>query len=214
MENNHIHSLERIGNSVLMRGESDYPWVYISSANEDELALVMDRLVDDKRFAVIEDWMLPLLTRGKTIAWQLSTIKLILPQSVELAPVLGHSIAPLSISNAQYLHTHSDYQSVTSPAYIRGRIRQGPSAGISVAGKLAAWVMTHDDGAIGFLHVLEAHRRKGYAYALTVYLCQELRAQGKMPYVHIEETNVNSMNLATKAGFVKDRRVHWLEIHR
>ena len=65
---------------------------------------------------------------------------------------------------------------------------------------------------VGFLHVLEAYRRKGYAYDLTVYLIHKLRAQGTIPFVHIEETNIKSMNLAMKLGFRKDRRVHWFEI--
>ena len=75
-----------------------------------------------------------------------------------------------------------------------------------------AWAMTHDDSAIGFLHVLEAYRRQGFAYELTVYLIHQLRQQGKIPFVHIEETNLKSIHLAMKLGFRKDRRVHWFEI--
>ena len=70
MENNPIHRLERIGNSVVLRGESDQHWVYISSPNEQELHAVVSTLTkDDRFFAVIEDWMLPLLTANKTLVW-------------------------------------------------------------------------------------------------------------------------------------------------
>ena len=213
MENNLVHRLDRIGNSVVLRGESDRRWVYISSPNEQELDAVVSTLTkDDRCFAVIEDWMLPLLTTNKTLVWQLSTMKLVLPAHVTFSQMPQFPIAPLSIHDAQYLYEHSQYQGLISPDYIRDRIQQGLSAGIHVSGQLVAWAMTHDDSAIGFLQVLEAYRRQGYAYALTVYLIHQLRQQGKIPYVHIEETNLKSMHLAMKLGFRSDRRVHWFEI--
>lgn len=213
LENNHIQSLERIGDSVLLRGESDHCWVYISSPNEEDLRTVLGRLTkDDRYFAVVEDWVLPMLTKGKTIVWQLSAMKLILPESINFPHAFKYPIDPLSVDDAKYIYEHSDYRAVTSPEYIRERIQRGLSAGVHISGQLAAWAMTHDDGAVGFLHVLEAHRRKGYGYGLTVYLIHKLRAQGKIPFIHIEETNNKSINLAMKLGFKKDRRVHWLEI--
>jgi 8-oxo-dGTP diphosphatase len=72
--------------------------------------------------------------------------------------------------------------------------------------------MTQDDGSIGLLHVLEQHRKKGYAYDLTVYLVERIRAAGRIPFVHIEETNTKSMALALKLGFRKDRRLRWFKI--
>ena len=44
MENNPIHHLERIGNSVVLRGKSDQHWVYISSPDEQELHAVVSTL--------------------------------------------------------------------------------------------------------------------------------------------------------------------------
>jgi 8-oxo-dGTP diphosphatase len=213
MENNSIHHLERIGKSVILRGESDQHWVYISSPNEQELHAVVSTLTkDDRCFAVIEDWMLPLLTANKNLVWQLSTMKLVLPPYVTFPQISQDHIAPLSVNDAEYLYEHSLYQGVLSPDYIRDRIRQGVSAGIQKDGQLVAWGMTHDDSAIGFLHVLEAYRRQGLAHELTVYLIHQLRQQGKIPFVHIEETNHKSIHLAMKLGFQKDRRVHWFEI--
>jgi 8-oxo-dGTP diphosphatase len=213
MENNLVHHLERIGNSVILRGESDQRWVYISSPNEQELHAVVSTLTkDDRCFAVIEDWMLPPLTADKTLVWQLSTMKLVLPAHVTFPQISHAHIAPLSVNDAEYLYEHSLYQGVVSPAYIRDRIQQGVSAGIHKDGQLVAWAMTHDDSAIGFLHVIEAYRRQGLAHELTVYLIHQLRQQGKIPFVHIEETNLKSIRLAMKLGFRKDRRVHWFEI--
>lgn len=213
MEQNRVHQLDRVGNSVVLRGESDQRWVYISSPNEQELCTVVGTLTsDDRCFAVIEDWMLPLLTSKRTLVWQLSTMKLVLPDSVTFPQIPDAHITPLSVDDADYMYEHSLYQSVTSPEYIRDRIRQGISAGIYEDGQLVAWAMTHDDSAMGSLHVLEAYRRRGLAYDLTVYLIHRLRQQGKIPFVHIEETNLKSLRLALKLGFQHDRRVHWFEI--
>ncbi len=213
MENNPTHSFERTGDSVVLRGESDHPWVYISSPDEQELASVLKTLTDNDRFfAVIEDWMLPAFTAGKTLVWQLSTMKLVLPEHVTFPQNPESHITPLSVDDAQYLYEHSMYQGVTSSDYIRDRIQNGLSAGIHDSGKLVAWALTHDDSAIGFLHVLPAYRKMGYAYELTVYLINQLRKQGRIPFVQIEETNLKSMRLAGKLGFRKDRRVHWFEV--
>lgn len=213
MENNPVHSIEQTGNSVVLRGESDHPWVYISSPNEQELTTVIKTLTkNDRFFAVIEDWMLPALTAGNTFVWQLSTMKLVLPQHITFPQKPESHITPLSVNDAQYLYEHSMYQGVTSSDYIRNRIQNGLSAGIHDSGKLVAWALTHDDSAMGFLHVLPAYRRMGYAFELTVYLINQLRKQGRIPFVQIEETNLKSMRLAEKLGFRKDRRIHWFEV--
>jgi 8-oxo-dGTP diphosphatase len=213
MENYFVRSLERIGNSVLLRGMSDCQWVYISSPGERELKDVLERLTEDDRdFAAIEEWMLPLLIRGRALSWELSMMRLVLPEEVTFPKTPLSHITPLSPDDAEYMYEHSVYQAVTRPEYIRARIQGGPGAGIRDSGKLAAWLMTQDDGSIGVLHVLDEYRGRGYAYDLTVYLIARLREQARIPFVHIEETNTKSMNLALKIGFRKDRRIHWFKI--
>ena len=214
MESYPVRSLERIGNSVLLRGVSDCLWVYISSPDERELKDVAERLTEEDRdFAAIEEWMLPILIpRGRTLSWELSMTRLVLPEHVAFPKALLSPLTPLSLDDADYIYEHSIYQNVTRPDFIRGRIQGGPSAGIRDSGKLAAWLMTQDDGSIGVLHVLDEYRGRGYAYDLTVYLIARLREQGRLPFVNIEDTNTKSMNLALKLGFRKDRRIHWFKI--
>lgn len=215
MEDNPVHTLERTGNSVLMRGTSDHRWVYISSPDEQELlALSAGLTEEDSYFAVIEDWMLPVLTSHRSIEWQLSCMKLVLPEEVTFSAMPLTEITPLSIDDVQYLHENSIYQSFSSPDYIRERIQRGTGAGIRESGQLVAWILTHDDSAIGFLHVLETHRKKGYAYNLTVHMIQQLRQRGRIPFVQIEEANIKSINLARKLGFEETCRVHWLSLKR
>jgi 6-phospho-beta-glucosidase len=47
---------------------------------------------------------------------------------------------------------------------------------------------------------------------ITADITRRVRAEGKIPFVHIEEDNEKSMNLAAGLGFKKDRVVSWLEI--
>ena len=213
MEEYPVHSLERIDGSVLLRGESDRHWVYISSSDEQELGRVISRLTEEDRcFAAIEDWIVPAIVRDRTLAWRLSAVKLILPKDVTFPSEPRTRISPLSLEDVPHIYESSFYKALTSPDYIRERIQRGPSAGVYESGELVAWVMTHDDASIGVMNVLEPYRRKRYAYDLTVYLIRQIRARGKIPYVHVEETNLTSLDLAHKVGFREDRRLHWFEV--
>ncbi len=121
-------------------------------------------------------------------------------------------VTDLTIPDAPVLYNNSDYKEYISIDYIEERILNGIGAGIRKDGRLVAWALTHDDGAIGFLHVLGDYRRRGYAARITEAMVSRLIAAGEVPFVHIEESNVASMGLAVKAGFRKDRRIHWIKL--
>lgn len=121
-------------------------------------------------------------------------------------------IRNLKIEDATYIYNNYDYQEFTSIEYISERIENGIGLGIYKDNKLVAWIITHDDGAIGFLNVLKEYRRKGYGMELTVAMIKKLRELGEVPFVHIEMDNKKSMNLALQIGFTKDRIVNWFEI--
>jgi 8-oxo-dGTP diphosphatase len=208
------------GESVMIKGRSDRDWIYISCANDEEfLALAAELTSDDTCFAIIEDWMLPRLTEGRHELWRLSCLKLYLPDNVNDNDSVNNSadgatgtLTVLTPDDAAYIYANYDYAAYTTEAFIAECINKGPSFGIREDGKLVAWIMTQDDGAMGFLTVLPSYRRRGYGDLITSALIRQLRASGKIPFVHIEEQNHKSMNLARKAGFIPDRRVHWFEL--
>jgi 8-oxo-dGTP diphosphatase len=217
IRDNRINSTEIVGDSVLIRGFSDRPWVYISSTSQEELKELTSKLTnEDKCFAVIEDWMTPLLyTKEEELRWKLTSVKLYYPDTTAL-PSLDFEenvkIELLHINDAQFMYDHYDYKEYASVPYIRSRIEKGVGLGLFKDKKLVGWIMTHDDGAMGFLHVLNEYRSRGYAMALSVSLIKMLRAMGEVPFVHIEPHNHQSMNLAIKAGFEKDRLINWFEM--
>lgn len=207
-----ISSIDVISHSMLVRGTSDKNWVYISSSSSKEFKTLINKLDNnDKFFAVIEDWMIPLITDGRKLSWQLSCIKLYYPDYIVL-PQNKYNIEHLNIEDAKYIYNNYEYKKYTSIDYLTERIRKGIGLGIYENDKLVGWIITHDDGAIGFLNVLPDYRRKGYAYELTIAMIKELRESHEIPFVHIEEDNIKSMNLALKLGFINDRKVSWIKL--
>ena len=208
-----IHSQEQVGDSYLIRGSSDLRWVYISSEDTSEFEELITVLDDeDQYFAIMEDWMLPYLLEGKELDWQLSCVKLYFPENKRLPePNPETNIRELGPEHAEYIFNHSKYSDFTSVEYILERINLGRALGIFEDERLVAWLMTHDDGAIGFLHVLPDYRGRGYAQDITYEMIKGLREANQLPFLHIEEDNTPSMNLALKTGFIKDRRIHWFK---
>lgn len=217
IRDNRVNSAEVIGNSVLIRGFSDRPWVYISSKSQGEMEEIKSKLNEqDKCFAVIEDWMMPhIFDTDEALVWKLSSVKLYYPETMTLPDINiaeGVEIELLHISDAQFMYDNYEYKDFANVAYIKERIEKGVGLGMFKEDQLIGWIMTHDDGAMGFLNVLPEYRNQGYAMALSVSLIKMLRAMGEVPFVHIEPDNNQSMNLALKAGFQKDRMINWFEI--
>lgn len=207
-----ISYIEKVGHSVVVKGTSDRNWIYISSKSEEELKIIKERLQgDDTCFAVVEDWMIPILTEDTGIKWGLSTLRLYMSEST-LLPDSEYVVDNIKIEDSRFIYENSDYKEYISIEYIKHRIEKGLSGGIYDSDNLVAWGITQDDGAIGFLHVLPEYRLKGYGRAILIDLIKKVRQQGNIPFVHIEEKNEKSMKLALSLGFKKDRVVNWLEI--
>lgn len=212
IENYPIHYIEKIGDSVLVKGTSDQNWIYISSNSEADLKKIKDSLdTNDKSFAAIEEWMIPILTKGEEIKWQLATTKLILFNEVPIGEPKSH-VLELTTDDAEFIYENSDYKQVISTEYIIERITNGINSCVRHMGTPIAWGITQDDGALGFLHVLPEFRKMGYALDITLDLIKKVRAENKIPFVHIREDNEKSMGLATSVGFKKDKVISWFEI--
>jgi GNAT superfamily N-acetyltransferase len=89
------------------------------------------------------------------------------------------------------------------------RIGNGPGYCIRRKGKPVAWGLTHDDGSMGFLHVLEAYRGQGMARTLTTALARRLLRSGIQPFMYIVTGNAASIRLTASMGFTRTGRFSW-----
>jgi len=203
------------GESILMQGISDDPWIYFSSQSEKEFEKLMETCKGELYFAVIEEWMRPYVVKNKEIDWELPCMKLYFPESAELPEVEiaeDAVVRPLTKEDAAAIQDYSKYNDFTTTDYIEERIENGVGFGVLKEDVLVAWILTHDDGSIGFLNVLPEHRKSGYGQILTVKTIEKVRALNQVPMVCIESENVKSMNLAKKLGYVEDRMINWIKL--
>jgi len=210
LENNLVTEILSVGNSYIVKGISDREWIYFSSKDEKEFRTLLTRLYpSDNCFASIEDWMIPEIVKRGKIDWQLTTMRYYLQEN-SLIPENKVKLIQLKTKDAGYIRDNSNYKKYLPIKYLKQRIEQSFSAGVIENNKLVAWVITHDDGAIGALHVLDDYRNKGYAAEIIISMSKKIRSAGRIPIAQIEEINSPAIKLFEKLGFVKDRRVTWL----
>ena len=211
IKNNKVTFLQVVDNAIVGKGISDHEWVYFCCHNEMELIELLKFCKSDKFFAVLEDWMLPFVAEEKEIDWKLSTRRYILPENIEFVSTIQR-VEDLQATDADYIYQNSKYKDFLSVKYIEDRINMGLSSGIKENGKLVAWAITQDDGAIGFLNVLQEYRRQGYAIEIIVDIINKVRKSGNIPFAYIEDTNKHAVELCNKLGFLSDRLIHWIKL--
>ncbi|MEO0085808.1 MAG: GNAT family N-acetyltransferase [candidate division WOR-3 bacterium] len=119
----------------------------------------------------------------------------------------GHRVEPLRPADAPTIVSQWPYG--RSVSYVVSRIRRMPSVGIRRRGRLVAWALTHDDGSMGFLHVVREYRGQGMARVLTVALCTRLLRLGLVPFNYIVRTNRASIALTESMGFSRVGEYCW-----
>lgn len=93
--------------------------------------------------------------------------------------------------------------------YVRWRIETGPTCAIRRNGRLVAWGLTHADGSMGMLHVLQEYRGQGMARSITTALAGAIIRQGRLPFLYILRRNRPSINLTESMGFQRAGSYCW-----
>jgi 8-oxo-dGTP diphosphatase len=199
--------------SFMVQGLSDELWWYVACKSIDDFIWFLRESKESIRFiATINDSMLLKVKQHFAPRWVLTTERLYLPASIEVKKTSDMELGPLGAKDAEYIFSHSLYKTYTSVKYIRDQIASGYSSAYFDNGMLVGWAITHDDGALGMLHVLREHRRKGIARMLMIDLIEKVRRDGLTPFTYVEPDNTASMNLMESLGFAHDRRVHWVSL--
>jgi len=211
LENNPITEVIEINDSYLIKGTSDVEWTYIVCSNESDLRALLGKSASNTYFASVEDWMIPIITEKRNAEWVLSTMRYYLPEDVEV-PENKKEVIPLTTDHIGFIISQSNYKQFLTPAYVEERISKSISAAIMKKDKLVAWGLTHDDGALGSLHVMDEYRKKGLGKEILLSLIHQNRKLGKISFAQIEEKNTKATNLVEQLGFIKDRRVSWVKL--
>ena len=199
-----------INDSIVLTGTSDNSWTYISLDKKNDMDRVIEKLrEEDKHIVIFDKSVLDYYESNYEIEWKLSCEKYVYENDRILK---SENVYELTEDDAYYIQDDYSYSSFTDIEYIKFRIQNGIGLGIKKHNKLVAWVMTHDDGAIGFMHVLENYRNRGYALTLTNEIIRRLLCTDDLPFVHIEKNNEKSIKLAEKSGFKYFGEVHWIKI--
>jgi len=221
IENYGIESLLKFGASLLVTVKTDHLWCYPAVENEVELkTLLQDFQNQTLYFASLEEWMLPIIIQNREIEWELKTERLILPEiavvNFELqnkaASENEFEIRELKSKDADFIFEHSHYQKFTSKTYIKERIEADCSAGIFIKEELAAWGLTHDDGAVGFIHVRKDFRKRAFARLIMKSLIKAKRRKKKDVFLNVEPNNFEAKKLFYSLGFEFDRMISWIKI--
>lgn len=211
IENNPITEIVEVNNSYLIKGTSDVEWVYLVCKNEIDIKALLEKSGSNTYFASVEDWMISIITEKKKAEWILSTMRYYLPEDVEV-PENKLEVIPLTTDHIGFIISQSNYKQFLTRAYVEERITKSISAAIMKKDKLVAWGLTHDDGALGSLHVLDDYREKGYGKEILISLIHQNRKLGKLSFAQIEEKNIKATNLIQQLGFLIDRRVSWVKL--
>lgn len=199
-------------NSAVVFGKSDHLWAHIASSSATELtALLARHHQKTKYYFSVEDWMIPCILAHGAADWIMTTNRFVLDESIspEL-PTL--EMITIDRSFAPFMYSHSNYKDYISLAYIEDRLRKDVSAGILVNNTLVAWGFTHDDGALGFLHVLEGYRNKGYGMNILLGLIHKRKETKRPVFGNIVPGNEASTRLVKKLGFQLDCKSSWIKL--
>ncbi|MFW5792887.1 MAG: GNAT family N-acetyltransferase [Bacteroidota bacterium] len=211
-ENYKLDKYYKKENSLILLGSSDYIWAYMSVENEaDLLDLLRSLSYETLYFANVEDWMLPFLTKEKRIEWRLITERYYIPVDKEVvAPTIV--CKPVKQEMSAYIYNNSLYKDFTSEEYIFDRLGKDISAGYWVDNKLVGWALTHDDGSLGFLNIIQEHRGKGIGENLLRQLVLDRIRHNRPAFLNVEPQNSQTKKMLNKIGFEFDRKVSWIKL--
>lgn len=209
---NPVEKFVQKGDSFFVKGGDGDGWVYFVGSDETEFISLINNLTsEDKYFGALDDWMIPIITKKREFDWLINAYQFHFPGD-KLISENKIKTRKLTPKDSEFIVSQSIYKEMLSVEYLNERIIKSVSAGIYEDGTLVAWALTHDDGSLGSMHVLEDYRGKGYAKEISISLIKQCRKINKTPFLQCETKNIPAQNLVKKLGFVNDRNVSWLKL--
>lgn len=196
-------------NGIIIK-ENDY-WHYIYALNESFLSTAkayFDEL-DSYGVDACDKGVYDYMVRNRKIEWEEHCILHYHKDEIPMPTMALESIQITDLEMINDLYTYKDEESLEA---IRENILERPSSIYRVNGLGVAWVMVHRDGSIGIMFVKDSYRNQGLAYQLTLDVLHKVKAENKIPFIHINVENKPSLALAKKCGFTKYKNIFWYGI--
>lgn len=217
-----------VDGNALVRGTSDLDWVFFLVDDPLGFVRLLPYVTDgDKNFSVIEKYMMDaIISDTSELTMSLDCMRVILSDEAERQVLAefdgvgdytehfdigeGYDIRCLVADDVSYIYDNYEYKSYTTTDYLLDRIEGDLAFGITYHGQLVAWGMTHDEGSIGVIHVMEDFRRRSFGKIISKILTYEKLKKGEVPFMHIEHDNVASLRMAESLGYERDRQILWI----
>ncbi|MBT3182875.1 MAG: GNAT family N-acetyltransferase [Deltaproteobacteria bacterium] len=210
----YVSSIHRVGDAVIIRRSQEVNWTSISYCSENNFKKVLQNITDDDLvFDCLETKYFDLLKGNSEVEWFAHANMIILPDDVQVGEP-SHEVASLTLNDADIVNDYWEYKIDNTLDYVKHQIENDISASIRIDGRLVAWGMMHDVGAIGFLYVMEECRGQGHAKSLMSQLINDLRFQKRTPFAFVAVENERSHTLSRKLGFVDSGKYSWMKLVR
>ncbi len=165
-------------------------------------------------YHLTEEWMLPLVEERSTTS-DAGVFWLFALDQKDFVDRESPGVETLDPKWADMIGKVWDPEWDGSGPYVRDRIQAGHAYAVYDDGKPVAWAFEHFEtpkvGMMGFLHVVEAHRRKGYARSVASALAKDILGRGKIPALHVKTDNAASLELTATLGFRRVKKQVWAE---
>ena len=159
-----------------------------------------------------EEWMLPLV-EARAESFDGGAFWLFQLDAKDFVDHEGPGVRPLEPKWGDRVGKIWDPDWDRAGSFVRSRIEAGHAYAVYEDGRPVAWALLHFEtptvSMMGFLHVLEAHRRKGYAKAVSSTLIKDILGRGKIPALHVKTDNVPSLELTASLGFHRVKKQIW-----
>lgn len=196
------------GEMLMCRFRSDEEWCHFSYNSDLPFIMEFFQKNPGGQYVVVsDDEVLVSLKQQCRFAWSICCYRLFQEPVTNPPDMAG--LVPIHPGHLRHVYQNSKYQQFLSMDYLSKRLELGGGFCIEHDHQPVAWIMTHDDGSVGMLHVLEPFRRLGYAKILIEAMSWKVRQTGRVVFAHIEPTNEPSLKLFGSLGFEVKGKVTW-----
>ena len=214
---NVLGALENTENKSYIDEPTDSVWVenhyfnYVTGASE-VISKKVDSLEDGfYGFSGVQGDLASQVYGKHFLHWFEATERYVLKSDfpVEECP---YQVVKVPIEEAQGIDDRYEYKQDGSLDRIKDAILNRPSAAIYIDGQIASYVLVHEDNSIGYMFTLDAYRKLGLGYWVSLDIVKQIQALGVVPFLEINKANFKSQGLAGKLGFEKDAFTPWFGI--